>query len=115
MRNMPVHTFEEIVAAIVANNGEVIDDHSRTGHSSKPYGIGELVHEDGRKNNVYLCNEGTIFCLNPVYIDQEDQTPHLSQWSCGGNYYPKDMPLIKDLADTEIGYKAKIARVHIFQ
>jgi hypothetical protein len=79
-----IKTFEAIQAAIIANNGMVIDDH-RSGREPaeqlrKVHGIAKYA-----KDTVYLCSadETPYFCLNGMYVDEEGK-PHLSRWSVGG-------------------------------
>ena len=85
--------YDKIVAAIKANNNIVLDDHfdGRRGNLRTLTMVGAYV-----KGGVIRCVpllEDTVFCINPIYIDEEDGLPHLSSWSCGGSVYGEKEPM----------------------
>lgn len=76
--------FEEVVEAVKANNGYIIDTHN---HSRTPYraaGVAALVKGD-KVTPVLLCH-GSYFCVNPLH-KEDDGTVSLSSWSVGGTIF----------------------------
>jgi len=76
--------FNNILDVVKANRGLIFDDHDpKGGRTLKLAGIGGFVIGDTIRP-VALLN-GTIFCLNSVYLSDTTGSPRLSRSSIGGN------------------------------
>lgn len=91
-RKQQAATFEQIVAAVKANGGVVIDDHNNTNENRQLGGVGLFSNKDGRTVAVALL-EDNYFCLNEVYLDKETGKPHLSTRSVAGNVITKGVTI----------------------
>jgi hypothetical protein len=70
---------EAVIAALIANNGQIIDDH--TGEATKIPAIVKWT----KGTRVEICaGYQNIFCLNDLSVDEDDGLVHLSRWSVGG-------------------------------
>lgn len=78
--------YDEVLAAISANNGLVLNDHKSSVGTIRPWGIAALVLGD-KCIPVALC-DSKYFCLNLMYV--EDGKAHVSRDAVGGVVIPQD-------------------------
>lgn len=106
-----MNTFNNAIAAIIKNDGNVIDDHCMADEPQrKCYGVGRYLNGDQIEHAVFL-NEKDYFCLNPIKID-DNGIPHLGRWSVGGLVSPQlDLNDLNGCLHDDSG---KLLEVHIF-
>jgi hypothetical protein len=81
-------SFADLVTRAKATKGLIKDDHSGA-REIRLAGLGRL-QVNGREHVVALLNH-TVYCLNPVHVDAEDNQVHLSTGSVGGNVDARDV------------------------
>lgn len=97
----------KIIAATKAAKGKIRDLHNG-GNSDT-----QISHLGVFGNELVALQEGKLFCLNPVIL-QEDGSPALSNWSVGGNLYNPELPMeerVKTYADYDENEISEVIRV----
>ena len=98
---------DKIIAGVKASKGLIRDLHNGGTRDT------QISHLGVFGNELVALQEGKLFCLNPVIL-QEDGSPALSNWSVGGNLYNPELPMeerVKTYADYDENEISEVIRV----
>jgi hypothetical protein len=110
------YSLDEMVEAIRNNKQCIIDDHVHYEvQHRKVYGVAMISTVYGREHVVQLIEDTPCFSFNGLYIDDEDNLPHVSTWSVGGVWNERHHPDVRLLKAGDFVGDVKILSVHWFE